>query len=167
MALGTPVKVGVQTGTGGSPHPSSVQSRWIDVHGDATSQSSTPNDIASLTESGLFWCRVPEGATRILELRHVYNGTLNSGATVLIIGCDRMGDDDSPSSDAEYRTIASGIALGYINDVQYGGVITTRPIDNGGAGWDLRSDAGFLIVVTTPASVSAGGWVKIQAKVTN
>ncbi len=166
MALGATIRVGVDSGSGGSPKPSSVMSRWETVHGDATSESATPEDIESLTDDGLRWCRVPGGATRLLELRQRYDGALSSGATVSVIGCDRFDETtDLPHADAHYRTIASGIALGATDDVEYGGWVYTTPQSNSGSGWDLLGDAAFLVVVTTAASAS--GSVSIQGKITN
>lgn len=166
MALASTLRAAVDL-DGNSTTPGSCKSRWEQVHDNAETTTSTPTTIANLTTSATRWVRVGPKVTRIAAIRQKFQGTLGTGATITVIGCDRLGDDDAPASGAKYRTILSALALGTTTDITDGSNKFTSAQTNSGDGWDLLGDEAFLVAVTTAADVSTGDTVVIEAKLVN
>lgn len=165
MALDSPQRVNSLEAAGVNV-PSSAKSRWETVHGNAETQLATPTTIANLTTAGAFWTVVGSGIARIAAIRQYFTGTLTTGATITVIGCDRWDRDaNAPHASAKYRTILSGLALGNTTDITNGTDLFSTQQDNSGNGWDLLGDEAFLVAPTTVADGSAV--VKIEAKLTN
>lgn len=165
MALASAARRGVQlTGLGGMV-AGSAKSHWETVNDDAKTTTASPGTIANLTGSTTFWTMAGPGVTRISAIRQRAAGTITGGATITVIGVDRMGEDGSPASGAKYRTILSGVALGTTTDITDGTVIYSTQSTNSDAGWDLLGDAAFLVAVTTGAAGSST--ITIEAKLTN
>lgn len=154
MALADPVRTNTQAEGASLAFLTSNKSQWQTVHNNAETTTTAPTTISNLTTSVAFWTKVGAGITRISALRQEFTGTLaTNGATVTVIGVDKWDDGaNTPASDAAYRTIASGIALGNTTDITNGTTLNTTPQTNSGAGWDLLGDAAFIVAVTTAAS---------------
>lgn len=166
MALASAARANTQNEGAGLAFLTSNKSQWQTVNNDAKTTTTTPTTIANLTTSTAFWTRVGAGISRISSLRQEFTGTIaTNGATVTVIGCDKWDDaGNAPASDAAYRTIASGIALGNTTDITNGTTLNTTPQTNSGAGWDLLGDAAFLVAVTTAAATPTTAIV--EAKLT-
>lgn len=166
MTLASPKSVNALAGGSSQVNAVSSKSRWETVHNNAETQLATPTTIANLTSSDAFWTVVGQGVTRISAIRQAFTGTLSTGATITIIGCDKWDKStNAPASDAKYRTILSGLALGNTTDITNGTDLFSTQQTNSGSGWDLLGDEAFLVAPTTAASNPTT--CTIEAKLTN